>query len=195
MGIGKSKLAWTAWNLEHVPEPVNPRMIVVGRSNVGKSTLLNLLTHPQSHFRKGSRAGLTIGLICVTIEAGKNRHLDIVDTPGWGYAERPNQDKERWVSLLESLRPNNELPRMWVLLVDPLRDPKDEEISFLNWLEGEAFALVFTKSDKVGKKERAAREKVWRHFIESCAYQPLWISAHSQEGLKEWLALARGAII
>jgi GTP-binding protein len=195
MGLGKSDMLWTAWDTRQVPASKFPRLIVVGRSNVGKSTLLNLLTHPRSHFRSGSRAGLTIGLLAVKVDLSRQKSLEIIDTPGWGYAERPVQDRDRWVALLESLRADYENHRLWVLLVDPMRKPQQEELSFLEWLESEAFALVFTKSDKLKKNQRAEAEKNWKRFSQNAAYPVLWVSAHSQEGLKDWLSLAKGAII
>jgi GTP-binding protein len=193
MGLGRSTLFWTAWQADQVPPPKFPRLIVAGRSNVGKSTLLNLITHPEQMFRKGSRAGLTQGLICVDLAITPKKHIELIDTPGWGYTKRIQNDRHRWVELLETLKSDSfvDYPRLWVLLADPLREPFEEEKYFLSWLNGEAFALVFTKSDKVKKSAREQSEKNWRAFVQSSSFQPLWVSAHNRESLKEWHALVR----
>ena len=106
MGLGPAELAFTILRPDEVPLAKYPRWAVLGRSNVGKSTFLNALTHPHVFFKTGKNPGVTRGLIGVRIRLGKSEdsNLELVDMPGFGFSRGHSIDSAGWDNLGEALR-------------------------------------------------------------------------------------------
>lgn len=193
MGLGRSELLFTVYHAKDLPLQQAPRWAVVGRSNVGKSTLLNSLVHPQKHFRTGSKPGVTRGLIGVKVYLGKSEKsvLELIDLPGFGFALGADQDSKRWAELADAVRDRSPGARLWLWLVDSHRDPLPEDQQFFQWLDGEPFILLFTKSDRDKPKQRAQLERKWKEFMLYSVEKPLWISAEKNENLDQLEKLAK----
>jgi len=136
----------------HYPEGDLPEIAFAGRSNVGKSSLINVLVNRKSLVRTSSTPGRTqlINFFAV------NNAFTLVDLPGYGFAKVPLSVKKDWGPMMEtylSTRPNL---RGVVLIIDIRRTPKDEDLQMLDWLRnfGVPPLLVVTKCDKVSKNER-----------------------------------------
>ncbi len=188
MGLGAAKLSFTVLASADIPTSKYPRLVVLGRSNVGKSSFLNFLLHPHKLFRTSAQAGKTVGIVAAHLQMGnsENSIIEIVDVPGFGFAPRGAEILERWDVLLEALREqsrSNDI--LWVWLVDPTRKPEALERDLLRWLQGEPFLFVFTKEDKIKAKDREGREKVWDFIVERSMQKPLWVSAMKGVGMKE----------
>ncbi|MBS1985237.1 MAG: 50S ribosome-binding GTPase [Bdellovibrionales bacterium] len=193
MGLGKSELSFTVLKPEDVPEAKHPRWAVLGRSNVGKSSLLNSLTHPIEMFKTGRTPGVTRGLIGVKVRLGKSEDstLELVDLPGFGYAVKGSISVDNWGVLAESLRERSqERGLLWIWLADPTRAPEELERGLLEWLGEEPFMFVFTKADAVKAKQHAQIERTWESIIANATEGPFWVSSLKGEGME---ALAKSA--
>ncbi len=196
LGLGAS-ISFSTLQAQKVPDSDCPRWAVLGRSNVGKSSLLNSLVHPKKLFRTGGKPGVTTGLVAAKVQLGKSElsFLEIVDLPGFGYAKHSNNILSGWEDLIVSLREKSE-PRglMWVWLADPKRKPAEEEMALLSWLNMSPYMFVFTKSDQVKVGARREAEKVWREFIDRSTEGPYWVSSLKGEGFNELQKSARNYV-
>jgi GTP-binding protein len=139
---------YAAQQLEHLPEPVGTEIAFAGRSNVGKSSLLNALTGRKALARVSHQPGRTRQLNFFRLEAAP---IVLVDMPGYGYAEAPKAIKRDWQGLmLDYLRGRPNLRRV-LLLLDARVEVKTADQTVLDLLDQSAVAyqLVLTKSDAV----------------------------------------------
>jgi GTP-binding protein len=138
-----------------IPAPRGPEIALAGRSNVGKSSLINRLTRTRGLARTSQTPGCTRGLIFYAV----GERLTLVDLPGYGWARRSKDEREGWKALVEYyLRNRDELAGVLVL-VDVRRGPEEEERMLADYLEdvGLAYAWVLTKCDKLSRGKLAAR--------------------------------------
>lgn len=131
-----------------------PQIAMAGRSNVGKSTLINTLCRRNKLAKTSSTPGKT-RLINVFL---LNESLHLIDLPGYGYAKVAKQEKEKWGDRMASYFKNNELLRVVVLLVDIRHEPTGDDTQMAEFLRhaGIPFILAATKADKLS---RAARQR------------------------------------
>ncbi|HVJ65082.1 MAG TPA: GTPase [Bdellovibrionota bacterium] len=196
MGFLKAEISFTVVRSRDLPQAKFPRWCVLGRSNVGKSSLLNAITHPLKIFRTGKTPGVTQGLVAARCQVAKVKEaqIEIVDTPGFGFVERRSSLINKWESLLESLGERSEAGLMWVWLVDPLRDPLAEDVHMLKWLGQQPFVIWFSKSDRVKTGARPAVERKWSRYLQASSERPLWVSAQNGEGLEDVFKSARAFV-
>jgi len=167
------------------PDSSLPEVAFAGRSNVGKSSLLNCLVRRKSFARVSRTPGRTREINFFRVNNG----FVLVDLPGYGYARVSKQQKSEWKPLMESyLRRTTQL-RGIVLLLDIRREPSEDDRAMLDFLaEMEVPTIVaLTKIDKLGKS--AAREKVAElaETLRLSNEQVIPFSAHSGEGRVELL--------
>lgn len=139
-----------AANIESLPPSAYPEIAFIGRSNVGKSSLINALTHRSSLARTSQNPGLTKQLNFFLL----GERIMLVDMPGYGYAKVSKTQKNEWDNLIRSyLQGRTNLKRI-CLLIDSRRGvmPVDEE--FMKMLDDCAvtYQIVLTKTDSIGKK-------------------------------------------
>jgi GTP-binding protein len=148
---------WAASSLETLPKMTGIEIAFAGRSNVGKSSLINALTGRKSLARTSHTPGRTQELIYF----GNNSALRLVDMPGYGYAEAPKQKVAEWTQLIHAfLRGRANLARVYVL-IDARHGLKDSDKPALDAL-GEAAVshqIVLTKADQLKPKELDDRLK------------------------------------
>jgi GTP-binding protein len=153
-----SELARNAGKPEEFPDDHLPEVAVLGRSNVGKSSVINTLVSRKNLARTSSTPGKTRRIHFFVVEGA----MYLVDLPGFGWARVGREERATWQPMVESyLRGSREALRGAILLLDLRRDPGDEERSLLDWLAAEEIEarVVFTKADKLkpGKaRQRAA---------------------------------------
>jgi GTP-binding protein len=174
------------FNGEHLKGRREPRLIMVGRSNVGKSSLINALL--------GTR------LAQVSHQPGKTRAIHfylwkearkiVADLPGYGYANASQEDQKKWARLIQAyLQADPAIERALVLL-DSRHGPTDKDEEAIRFLRGEGLSLafIFTKSDQLKtQKLRAQRQKEASLALTELGYNPKdahWISVKDQHGLK-----------
>ena len=136
------------------PPPTLPEIAVVGRSNVGKSSLINALTGHDGLARTSRTPGRTRLINWFQIEAQPTFHL--VDLPGFGYAAVDAKTRESWKPLIETYLSSRETLAGVLLLIDIRRGAEDEELDFVPWLaqRGTPIVVALTKADKLAKNKR-----------------------------------------
>ncbi len=129
------------------PQPDKPEFAFVGRSNVGKSSLINYLTG----FSKLAKTSGTPGKTQTINHFVINENWYLVDLPGYGYAKVSQDMKKKWIAMLQKYLQERENLVNTFILVDSRLEPQKIDIEFVNWmgLQNLPFAIVFTKSDKL----------------------------------------------
>lgn len=150
MQIKEAEFAVSNTNYEKCPKSNLPEYAFIGRSNVGKSSLINMITNRKSLAKTSSTPGKTQLINHFLI----NKTWYLVDLPGYGFAKASKDNKAAWDRMIRDyleLRPN--LISVFVL-VDIRLEPQKIDVTFINWLGDKQipFIIVFTKSDKISKQ-------------------------------------------
>lgn len=142
-----------AHNPAQFPADLGPEIALAGRSNVGKSSLLNALCGHQAMARVSKTPGRTRALHFFKTDA----HFTLVDFPGYGFAEGPSKDREAWRGLIESYLAGRRQLRAVAVLVDSRHEPSGEDRGLFDWLNSiqKNAICVATKADKLSGNERA----------------------------------------
>ncbi len=135
-------------------ESTVPEICFSGRSNVGKSSLINAVVCRKALARTSSQPGKTATINFYN--AGNHR---LVDLPGYGYAKVPFSERDRWSDLMEGYFGQNRNIRLVFQLVDMRRPATEDDIAMMEFMKYHKipFVVVLTKSDKLNKTEQAAR--------------------------------------
>jgi GTP-binding protein len=138
------------------PRPTLPEIAFAGRSNVGKSSLINTLVGMPGLARTSRTPGRTRLLNWFRVTPPRGGAVHFVDLPGYGYARVPNEMRASWRPLIEAFLRDRPVLRGLVLLVDARRGGEDEEHDLLDWLRasGVPAQVVVTKADKLSKNKR-----------------------------------------
>lgn len=155
MIVNSATFITSAPALASCPPSEWPEIAFAGRSNVGKSSLINCLLNRKGLVRTSSTPGRTQLLNYFAI----NEQLYFVDLPGYGFARAPRSVRERWQPMVHGYLRGRVSLKAVVWLLDVRRDPSKEDLQFLDWLEESAIPTipVVTKIDKVSRNELARR--------------------------------------
>jgi GTP-binding protein len=181
----------TAAGPEGFPAPSAPEVAFLGRSNVGKSSLLNALVRRKKLARTSSAPGKTRLIHFFRVERAK-LETHFVDLPGYGYAKVSKSERKGWQRLIESYLEDRPSLRAAVLLQDLRRDFSDDETLLIDWLQerGIPVLLAITKIDKLKPMRRAARLRELKKAINLPAANVIATSAEASIGLEElWKAI------
>jgi ribosome biogenesis GTP-binding protein YsxC/EngB len=181
-----------------LPQPGAPEIAIAGRSNVGKSTLLNRLANRNGLARTSKTPGRTRGIVIFELVLGRRSPvpgLRLVDLPGYGYAQVSRTERDSWQPLIEGYTRGRRTLALFVVLVDARRGVEDEERQLYEWLgtEGVPVQIVFTKIDKLSASERGVLRGRCRALFGSAAPRraaPLFLSGETGEGVPAlWAAI------
>jgi GTP-binding protein len=190
-----------ARDLRSLP-PLGPAEIAIaGRSNVGKSTLLNRLAGRRALARTSKTPGRTRGIVFFDLALAKPlAPLRFVDLPGYGYARVARHERESWQALIEGYAEARPTLALFAVLVDGRRGIEDEERQLYEWL-GTIHVpaqIVFTKVDKLSATERGRLRAETRTIFGARASgraAPIMVSAESGEGVGAlWAAIQDAAL-
>ena len=143
--------------LRNLSGQIMPEIAVAGRSNVGKSSLLNHLFQSHGLVKTSSVPGKTQIINFFTL----NHALAFVDLPGYGYAKVPLSIRKQWGPMVQNYFDRRESLKAVLLLIDIRRIPDEEDFQMLDWAAHEEIPLILilTKTDKLNQSERAANTK------------------------------------
>ena len=148
MEITNAEFVISNTDFRKCPATAFPEYAFIGRSNVGKSSLINMLTNHKGLAMTSSRPGKTMLINHFLI----NKSWYLVDLPGYGYAKRDRKSQEQIQHIIESYILGREQMTCLFLLIDSRLEPQRIDLAFIEWLgeNGIPFAIVFTKADKLG---------------------------------------------
>jgi len=186
-----------ARDLAGLPPNGAPEIAIAGRSNVGKSTLLNRLAGRKGLARTSKTPGRTRGLVMFSLRLGRGAPLSeirLVDLPGYGFARVSRTERDAWQPLIEGYTRRRPSLALFVVLVDARRGLEGEERQLYEWLgtENVPAQVVLTKVDKLSASERGLlRTEVRRVFR---GRLPILASGETGEGVPElWNAIFEAA--
>lgn len=170
MKVHKAEFRAAATSAASLPAAVLPEIAVAGRSNVGKSSLLNAMTGRRGLARTSRTPGCTRGLLFFDIDDW----MTLVDLPGYGYASRSQSERLAWKRLVEQYLASREELAGVLILVDLRRGPEEEEVELAAYLDsvGLAYAFVGTKADKLKRSALAQSVAKIRAAVEPAVVMP-----------------------
>lgn len=155
MNFNKTEFFASYGKVEQIPELSLPEIAFSGRSNVGKSSLINKIFNRKNLARVSSVPGKTATINFYNID----KTCFLVDLPGYGYAKIAQKDKIRWSSLIEGYLTSDRELRLVMQLIDMRHPPSADDLQMIDfWIETEQpFVIILTKADKLSKKQREGR--------------------------------------
>lgn len=161
-------------DLNKCPVPDKPEYAFIGRSNVGKSSLINMLCNEKNLAKTSQRPGKTQLINHFVINSKTEDPWYLVDLPGYGFAKVPVKLKNKWLGFITSFLKNRQNLLCTFVLIDSRLEPQKIDLEFMQWLgENEIpFVIVFTKTDKLKSAEKksflenykSAMLKVWEEM-------------------------------
>ncbi|MCP4748878.1 MAG: YihA family ribosome biogenesis GTP-binding protein [Desulfobacteraceae bacterium] len=180
MHIKSAHFITSAVKPEQYPGADLPEIAFAGRSNVGKSSLINTLVNRKRLVKTSGTPGRTQLINFFVI----NDELSLVDLPGYGYAKVPVSVKKNWGPMVETYLTKRDNLKVVVLLIDIRRDVRIEEMNFIDWLEHYKIPIipVLTKSDKLSKTNQMKQRKLITADLGIGAENVVLFSAKSRQG-------------
>ncbi|NEZ47558.1 YihA family ribosome biogenesis GTP-binding protein [Clostridium niameyense] len=186
MEIKKAEFIISAVKRHQYPTDDRPEIAFVGRSNVGKSSLINSLTNRRKLVKVSGTPGKTRQINFFLI----NENMYFVDLPGYGYAKVSKKEKENWGYIMEQYLVNREPLKRIVLLVDSRHKPTRDDIDMYNWIKYYNYEVmvVGTKLDKLKRNEINKNKKIIRDTLKMDKDEELlFFSSLTKEGKEQVL--------
>ena len=165
------------------PSGFLPEIAFAGRSNVGKSSLINTLTQRKGLARISNAPGCTQLINFFTV----NDRLSLVDLPGYGFARVPEAVKKNWGPMVETYLKERQALRLVVLVLDVRRNPGEHDLSLFKWFESYRIPclVALTKTDKLSKQQVMNRRRVIMNHLTEQAASAICFSARTGAGKEE----------
>lgn len=179
-------LETTAFTLEQLQGADTPQIALAGRSNVGKSSLINALAGRKQLAKTSSTPGKTRSVNYYRVQPD---NFFLVDLPGYGYAKCSKTEQERWAALIEQYLVSAKALRGLVVLLDCRLPPQKSDLAMLSFASanGVRFIPILTKADKCTRNERQKRQKDWSALLPT---PPIITSSLDRTGLDAlWQAM------
>ena len=188
-----SKYIASAVRPEQYPQPELTEVAFIGRSNVGKSSLINMLTHNPKLAKTSQKPGKTLLINHFLV----NKEWYLVDLPGYGYAARGKKQVDKIQKIIEDYVLEREQMTNLFVLIDIRLEPQKIDLEFFEWLgeNGVPFSIIFTKADKLGKQKLAANVESYKQkLLETWAeLPPIFVtSAEKSIGESELISYIEG---
>jgi len=188
MILKTAEFVTSAVNPTQYPPPDYPEFAFAGRSNVGKSSLINKLVNRKRLVKTSNTPGRTQLINFFLI----NDNLSFVDLPGYGYARVPLAIKKQWGPMVETYLASRTTLMGVVLLVDIRRVPRQEEHDLIHWLEDHQrpYRIVVTKADKLSRNKQVRPLRLIAEQFACSREELLLFSAKTGQGLESlWHAI------
>ena len=188
MNIKSAEFIISNTDVRKCPEGTRPEYAFIGRSNVGKSSLINMLTERKGLAMTSSKPGKTLLINHFLI----NNEWFLVDLPGYGFAQRGKEQREQLRTLIENYTLYREQLTSLFVLVDSRHEPQKIDLEFMEWLgeNGIPFAIIFTKIDKISRGRLNENVKAYKErLLETWEELPpiFYSSSEAKEGRDEIL--------
>ena len=200
--ITKAVYIASAVRRDQYPEQRHPEVAFIGRSNVGKSSLINSLTRIRQLARVSSKPGKTQTInfyeLLLRIDGGEQRHpVHLVDLPGYGYAKAARASRKVWAKFIEEYFLHSEKLRFVCLLLDIRHTPMASDQQMFSWLitHDIPVLVIATKADKIGKNARSARIAQIQQTLGVPALTILPYAAPKNDGRLELLDVMKDYLI
>ena len=188
MKILSAEFVTSATKPTQYPPAKYPEMAFAGRSNVGKSSLINILVNRKRLVKTSSTPGRTQLINFFDI----NELVTFVDLPGYGYAKVPTAVRKKWGPMIETYLSGRQTLKGVVVILDIRRTPREEEHNLITWLEHYAIAriLVLTKADKLSKSKQDKQRAAVADSLNVDSSDLILFSAKSRKGREDvWDAI------
>ncbi len=178
MNFNKAEFFKSFGEFKQLPQSDRTEIAFAGRSNVGKSSLINKIFNRKSLARVSSVPGKTATINFYSLE-----NIFIVDLPGYGYAKVAKSEKQRWAGLIDGYFNADRRLELTFLLIDMRHPPSKDDLMMIDFLieTEQPFVIVLTKSDKLSKKQQSERLDGFMKEI-PCAEDIKFIPFSSQTG-------------
>lgn len=162
INFNKAEFLSSVGNLKQMKKDDLPQVVFSGRSNVGKSSLINKILNRKSLARVSNKPGKTININFYNVG-----NIRFVDLPGYGYARVSFEEKKRWSKLIEGYFEENKNIALVIQIIDMRHPPSVLDIQMIDFLKskGYPFIIVTSKSDKLRKMARAEREELLKEEL------------------------------
>lgn len=193
MNLHNVEFVRSAASLKDCPHDRLPQIAFAGRSNVGKSSVINRILQRKNFARVGEAPGKTTHINYFLVDQA----LYLVDLPGYGFAKVPKAEKERWAKLIESYFADPDLITLGVLIVDARHKPTENDVTMARWFQQtrRPYAVVANKLDKLKKTQIEPSLALIRETLALGDDVPLIpFSAEKGEGREALLALIEGTL-
>lgn len=146
------------------PLVAEPQIALAGRSNVGKSSLINALSGRRQLAKVSATPGKTASVNFYRVDPGS---FYLVDLPGYGYAQRSKSERKEWAALIDDYLSSRANILALAILLDSRLSPQDADLDLIAYARSLNMPLlpVMTKADKCNQKERSARQKEWKALL------------------------------
>lgn len=187
LNVNNAEISMTVGNKSQFPRDPKPQIALSGRSNVGKSSLINTLLGRKSLARVSSSPGKTITINYYSVD----KKIYLVDLPGYGYAKRSLESKKSWSSLTEDYflkNPSADAIKLVIQLIDIRTGPTEDDCLMINWLieNNIPFTVVATKTDKLSKSQlNNALNELYNDYFEGTDVSILPFSSVTRMGRDE----------
>ncbi|GEN85533.1 ribosome biogenesis GTP-binding protein YihA/YsxC [Oceanobacillus sojae] len=164
MKVNQAEIVISAVSEKQYPQEQYPEFALAGRSNVGKSSLINRLINRKNLARTSSKPGKTQTLNFYLI----NESIYFVDVPGYGYAQVSKKERAKWGGMMEEYFKNRETLRAVILITDLRHEPTEDDIQMYDYLKyfGIPVIVIGTKLDKIPKTRRYKHIKRSKKVLE-----------------------------
>ena len=191
MNLNNVKLVVSAVNPSQYPNKNYPEIAFVGRSNVGKSSLINKILNRKNFARVSSKPGKTATINFYDIDSS----VYLVDLPGYGYAKVSKQEKLKWAEMIETYLESRKNLKNIIILVDSRHLPSEDDMVMLNWIKyfNKNYYVVATKTDKNKKSELEEKLRQIREVLKIDDHRFIPFSSITGEGREDVLKIIENA--
>jgi GTP-binding protein len=167
--------------VDKMPAPIKPEYAFIGRSNVGKSSLINMLCNKKGLAKTSQNPGKTQVINHFNI----NDAWYLVDLPGYGYAKVSQTTRKSWEGMIKTYLESRDNLQCVMVLIDSRLEPQKVDLSFIDWLgeKGIPFAIIFTKADKQSKSKTETNVQLFnKTLLQNWEELPAYFISSSEEG-------------